>query len=381
MTALADATPTSRGIPLEPGGELNVVLSAGSVRVHGTDGDRVVVRIPSGRPIDDVLAIDAAPASIRIHDLGRGFRLGPLELRAPSSEDVELEVPRWAGVAVRTMSGDIEAQGIGGRSQWATASGDIRVDLAGGPVSVETLSGDVELEADATIELTARSVSGDLHLRAPRFVSLSASTTSGDVHLDAALGAAGAYRVSSVSGDVELVTPSPVTVSTETITGDVRVSGRHTASGGPGRRSVVIGDGSVHVAIRTTSGDIRLAARAAPATGDAAVAADPERPRPDAPVPSLVAEAEAAPNLVRAHDLAASADDPGEPPDIAAGPAPDTAAEPAPETAAAPGAPTPAGDRDAARLDVLRALERGELDVATAAGRLQALDEGGTRDA
>jgi hypothetical protein len=349
-------TVSRRELPLEPGGTVEVMLPAGAVRVRATDGDRVVVHVPSGRAIDDVLAIDAGPAVIRIQDLGRGFRLGPLEVRTPFSEDVELEIPRTAGISVRTMSGDIEAAGIGGRSRWATASGDIQVELAGGPVAIETMSGDVELESTAAIDLSARSVSGDLRLRAPRIGSLVASTTSGDVHLEAALMAGGTHRLSSVSGDIELVTGSPVAVATESITGDVRVSGRHTASGSRNHRSIVVGDGSVEVAIRTTSGDIRIATRAdatastaaSPAAASGAVAsptvasptaASPSGAVEDAPKPSFVAEAEAAPNLVR----------------------PAAAGE-------------PADGRDADRLEVLRALERGELDVATAARRLEALD-------
>jgi hypothetical protein len=112
------------------------------------------------------------------------------------------------------------------------------------------------------------------------------------------------------------------------------------------------------VSVRTTSGDIRLedgasavpapAAPQAPAAPVPPVApVQPEPPTPPMPLdPSwVVAEAEAAPNLVRP----------------AAG---DTGVT---------------DRREAARLDILRALERGDLDIEAASHRLEQLDEAGPR--
>ena len=83
------------------------------------------------------------------------------------------------------------------------------------------------------------------------------------------------------------------------------------------------------------------------------------------PEPWVVAEAEAAPNLVRPVDGAAL---------------------PSRPTSRAPrrgrpdaGRGEPVDRREEARLDILRALERGELDVAAASHRLEQLDEAGPR--
>ncbi len=394
MTTVGHATDATRELPLDPGGEVEIVLPAADLRLHGVDGDRVVIRTRSGRAIDEVLAIEAAAARIRIHSAERHVRLGPIEVRAPVSEDLEIDIPRSARVAVRTLSGDVEAAGIGGESRWATASGDLRLGVDAGPVAVESMSGDVRVVATAPIELNVRSVSGDLQLRGPRFETLIASTTSGDVRLDGALGSGGPHRISSVSGDVELVTPTPVGVETETITGDVRAAGSYTAGGRRGRRTITFGSGSVQVTIRTTSGDIRVAGRprgdaaaGAASGGDAPLAASVALPA-DAPLPTaaplptdalsrtppatLVAEAEAAPNLRRAElaDLADRGDTGGDDHDTGDADHED---------------PPPAGDIDpdadeASRLDVLRALERGELDVETAARRLEAIGKDGRAD-
>jgi hypothetical protein len=79
--------------------------------------------------------------------------------------------------------------------------------------------------------------------------------------------------------------------------------------------------------------------------------APPVAPEPPADASWIVAEAEAAPNLVRSDDA------PG----------------------AWSGADSVVDRREAARLDILRALERGELDIEAASYRLAELDEAGPR--
>ena len=218
-------------------------------------------------------------------------------------------------------------------------------------------------------------MSGDVSVRGPRFDALSASTTSGDVRVVADLGERLDHTISSVSGDVDITTSSPVRVDTQTVTGDVRASGTRLAEGGRGRRSLVVGAGSIGLSVRTMSGDILLrgvevtdatasgawsapdvpavpeAPIAPPAPVVPAVPAAPDAPAaPAAPVPpptpvTVVAEAEAAPNLVRS----------------------------------AGGATGPVDRREAARLEILRALERGDLDIEDASHKLEILEDAGPR--
>jgi hypothetical protein len=261
-------------------------------------------------------------------------------------------------------------------------SGDLRLRLAGGRVTVESMSGDVTIDAAGAIGLKARAVSGDLRLRAPVVDALELSTTSGDVRIDAELGGGFDHSISSVSGDVHLATSSPVRVESQSIAGDIRADGMHRSEGGRGRRTVVVGNGSVRVGVRTTSGDVRVQQREPGEHPHVPVAPEPPVPpvAPEPPVPPMpaalasgaagtdertagdraadatdpawvVAEAEAAPNLVR----------PDEPP------------------AAWSAADSGVDRREAARLDILRALERGELDIEAASYRLSQLDEAGPR--
>jgi Putative adhesin len=357
MTSTGEPTaPSTREVPLAPGGDVELLTTASEVRVRGHDEDVVRVRVLDDAEIDDVLRVEGGPDHVRIHDLdGPAFRLGPLTLRPRHAPDLELEVPRRARLTVRTVSGDVVAEGLAGETRWATTSGELRLALDGGPVRVESTSGDVDLRASAEISLGIRSVSGDLRIRAPRLLGLAAESTSGEVHVEAALARAGAHTISTVSGDVELATDSPLRLETQTVTGDVEASVPHRTEGSRGRRTIVVGDGATAVRVRTMSGDVGL--HGGPRDDDRAPMAGevPEPPLPPVPPlspapPFVVAQATAAPNLVR---------QPG-------GPSPATG-----------GGAGSTDRREAARLEVLRALERGELDVEDAAHRLQTIDEAG----
>jgi len=382
MTESTGVATTVREVALTPGGEVSINLTSSDVRVNAVDGDVVTIRTRGGEDIDDEILVENEPGRVFVRDAERGYRIGPVRFGSGGSVALDVDVPRTARLICKTLSGDIEAHGVGHESRWSTASGDLHLVVEGGSLILDTMSGDATVESSGPIGIRARTVSGDLRLSAPRIEALQASSTSGDVRIDADLGSGFEHVITSVSGDVFLQTTSPVRLETQTIAGDVRATGLHSAEGGRGRRTIIVGDGSVRVGARTTSGDIRLEGRgkagippipgirmpdvpkapAAPAMPNA-----PAMPKaPDAPVPPVppvapeppadaswvVAEAEAAPNLVRADN----------PPEGAW-----TAADSAVDR------------REAARLDILRALERGELDIEAASYRLAELDEAGPR--
>ena len=359
-------THVGREVQLPAGGHVEILLTSANVSVRGVDGDRVAVRTRGGEDIDEHVVVEATPLKVRITNNQDGAQFGSLRVRMRGPADLDIDVPRTARVNLRSMSGDVEAFDIGGESHWASASGDLRVELDAGPVSLESMSGDIKLLASTAIEARARSVSGDLTLHAPLFDQLSASTTSGDVRIQGALGEGGDHVISSMSGDVDLSTPSEVRVDTQSITGDVRAIGTWVTEGGRGRRTLVVGAGSIGVSVRTTSGDIRLrvddSAPAAPPAPQAPavpeVPTPPAAPAPVVPPPVVVAEAEAAPNLVRPPSPAPEPEDPSD---------------------SIIGAVGPTHRREEARLEILRALERGDLDIESASHRLEILEDAGPR--
>ena len=382
MTESTGVATTVREVALTPGGEVSINLTSSDVRVNAVDGDVVTIRTRGGEDIDDEILVENEPGRVFVRDAERGYRIGPVRFGSGGSVALDVDVPRTARLICKTLSGDIEAHGVGHESRWSTASGDLHLVVEGGSLILDTMSGDATVESSGPIGIRARTVSGDLRLSAPRIEALQASSTSGDVRIDADLGSGFEHVITSVSGDVFLQTTSPVRLETQTIAGDVRATGLHSAEGGRGRRTIIVGDGSVRVGARTTSGDIRLDGRgmagippipgirmpdppkapaapsmpklpAMPKAPDAPVApVPPVAPEPPADASWVVAEAEAAPNLVRADNA------PG---------------------GAWSGADSVVDRREAARLDILRALERGELDIEAASYRLAELDEAGPR--
>ena len=391
MTDTVRHSPSIRALPLAPGGELVVNLTANDVRIHGTDAQAVTVRTRGGEDIDDELVIEADGERVVVRNSERGFRLGRALLMSRGPADLDIEVPRAARLTFKTLSGDVEADGIDHDSRWSTASGELRIRGAGGTLAADSMSGDVTVEADRPIAVRARTVSGDLRVRAPRLDALELASTSGDIRIAGALDAAFEHSVSSVSGDVHLQSPSPIRLESQTIAGDIRATGAHRAEGGRGRRTIVVGDGSVRVGVRTTSGDIRLQAGhpagdvpppPAPTVAPPSPTAPTPPVAPTAPVPPgpfapeawVVAEAEAAPNLVRPTGIESAPVDAADVDD-----APGSVDDAAPAPTPASGAESTVDARERARLDILRALERGELDVAAASHRLEQLDEAGPR--
>ena len=348
---------------------MDIVLAASDLRIRGIDGDRVIVRTREGGPLDGKVRIEAAPGVVRIRDWEQSVRLGPLVVHTRRSPDLDIDLPRTAAITLRTVSGDVEALGIGGASRWASTSGDLRVTVSAGPVQLESMSGDAVVEASAAITLVGRTVSGDLKVRAPRLDGLDASTTSGDVRIEADLAAGNRHAISSVSGDVDVVTGSPVRLEAQTIAGDVRANGPHTTEGGRGRRTLVVGNGSVGLTVRTTSGDVRLRVLGGlVSTAPRAPAAPRLRP-PAAPVARSCLRLPCS-RWRRSRPRRSRSGLPPVPPIAPIGD----------EDTQAWNAPEPAIDRrEAERLGVLRALERGDMDVETASRRLEALDEAGPR--
>ena len=227
MTETARLTPSTREVPLAPGGELVVTLTSNDVRIHGTDAEMVTIRARGGEDIDDELVIEAEDGRVTVRNAERGFRVGRVFLSSRESAALDIEVPRTARLSFKTLSGDVEADGVGPDSRWSTASGDLRLRVAGGSLTADSMSGDLTIEADEPISVRARTVSGDLRLRAPTVDALEIASTSGDIRVAGPLGRAFAHSISSVSGDVHLQSPSPIRLDGQTIAGDIRATGDH----------------------------------------------------------------------------------------------------------------------------------------------------------
>jgi hypothetical protein len=222
---------------------------------------------------------------------------------------VDAEVPRRAQLAIEGVSSEVTAAGFRGSQQFRTVSGDLVLTGVGGGMRLNSVSGDASLRAEEPLGLKAASVSGDISVIAPRFTALAATTVSGDVDVEGELAAGTTHEVETVSGDLSLAVAGGFTLEVRGISSEVDVALPHRTEGPNDRRRYVVGDGSARVVFSSMSGDARVG--------------PPRRGAVRPPAPS-----------------------------------------PAPSPPAAP-LPT-----ETEELEILRAVERGEIDVEEATRRL-----------
>jgi hypothetical protein len=222
--------------------------------------------------------------------------------------EFEVTLPRGARVDVNAVSSDIEVVDLIGEQTYKSVSGDVELARVGGRISLTTVSGDVELHADDPLETDVNSTSGDLEVSAPSLRAIRLRTVSGDVELRGAFDSGAMHTIETVSGDVDIESASGLTV-------EVRKG--IDLGGGPKQR--VVGDGAARLRFRSLSGDLHVAG-----IGAAHGVKNVPFEMPPAPAP------------------------------------PTPPAAPAPPSAPA---------RDS--LEILRSLERGEIDVEEAQRRLE----------
>ena len=309
-----------------PDGLVVVRVHDGDIRVRGVTGDLATVRAADGEPLNG-LDIESGDRSLSIatqrgpdffgisrRDGGRG---------RGRTKHLHLEVPAGATVVVEGASADLDVRGLHGDQRYRSASGDLVLADVSGSLTIEAVSGDIEVDADGPASVTARTVSGDLDLRAGSLTGLRATTTSGDLHIAGRFDGSGPYAIETVSGDARLAPANDVRIEARTIAGDIESELPSHRDDTAGRRALIVGKGGPTVTFRSTSGDLRVVAIRAAAP---APPAPPEPPEPTAPPVRIQSET--------------------------------------------------ARNEDDARLEVLRELERGEIDVAEAGRRLEALDIG-----
>ncbi|MGH2428326.1 MAG: DUF4097 family beta strand repeat-containing protein [Candidatus Limnocylindria bacterium] len=320
------------------------------------DAGRLALRVTS--PDVEMHAVDGATARVRVRfeiratseaeadELFEGLRFraqelaGSLEVTEPKhgpsgigslvrllgigsgqvDTSVEVDAPHGCDLRFDGVSADLTSTGFRSSQQYRTVSGDLVLDRIGGEVRVRGVSSDISLRADTPLRsLEVNTVSGDISAVAPRVEQLRAVTVSGDVELEAALADGPEHRVETVSGDLSLGVLGGITVEVRGLSTDVDIRLPHRAEGSRDRRRYVIGDGAAHLLFSSMSGDVevRTARRGAgfPTPPTAPVPPTPPTP-PEAP---------------RGADLTLDEDE---------------------------------------QLGVLRALERGEIDVDEAARRL-----------
>ena len=316
-------------------GRFALRLPSGSATIRGTDGDVARVRDLTGRPLGERFEIAAGDGSLELsarQRVGFSIAIGSLGF-GDHSPELAIDVPRGASVSIDTASADVVGRGLTGSKHFHTASGDLTLEEILGELEIEAVSGDTNIAGDGSLVVRARSISGDFRLRAPKLGRFEMSTTSGDIQLDAEMAGSGPYAIKSISGDVRLVTRAGLQVEAQTITGDLSSAIPHKTETLPGKKLLIVGKPVATLTFKSVSGDLEIVEPREVVAAHRAVA-------PDAPSESIPVDAPAAPT------------------------------PPAPPTPA-----TPATGSMTTSMQILEALERGEISVEDASRQLAALEE------
>lgn len=325
-------------------GRVTILLASAELRIRGGADDRVIVRTPDGKPFPDRLVLEPGDGGLTIREkkeaFGLTFGLGRRTIQ------LDIQLPAEAAFELNTASGWVETDGLRGEQRYKTASGDVHLRVAAGAIDLAAVSGEATIDLDGAATLVIRSVSGDVAVRGGRVDALRMATTSGDIRIDSELSNRADHSIETLSGDVELVVDGGIRVDARTVSGDLRSDLPHRTEGRMGSRALIVGDGSARLAFRSVSGDLRIRERSG------AGAARTSGGGPSAPTRLKMPRPPTPPAPPRAPSL-----------------------PPAPGRSPEPTATTEASPADDERMTILRALERGELDVAAAMTRLAELDE------
>jgi hypothetical protein len=293
---------------------------SGRIRLSGIDGDEAIVRVRTDSGREPRLNVERTDGGLLVEPERQSRSMLGLKVTIDFDHayDFDVQLPRRAHLDIKTVSADVEAHDLTGEQNYKTVSGDIRLTRVSGRVNAMTVSGDARLHDGGELEFDGATTSGDVTVEATLVQRLGVRTISGDVRVVGGLLAGPRHAVETVSGDLQIETESGVTID----------STRALDFGRRDRGPAVFGDGAARLLFRSMSGDQRVRQRGAPA-----------KPQPSSewgfPTP----------------------------------PTPPTS--PTPPTTPTPPTPptTPVGSD--ARIDILRALERGEIDVDEASRRLE----------
>jgi hypothetical protein len=333
----ADEAGTTLEHRIGPRGRFVLRFASGEVAVRGVEGDTARVRSLDERSLADLFTIETGDDQLELRQVEK-FGLGIFG-RGQSAE-LDVEVPHGANVMIDTASADIDAQDLSGAKRFRTASGEVTLKRLAGPVDVETVSGEIEIDGQAPVELVAKTVSGDVEVRVPVLRRLDLGSTSGDLRVDAELTGQGPFAIRTISGDAMVVGRSGFRVEAESVTGDLSSDLPGKRESMPGRKVLIVGRPGPTLAFRSVSGDFHVSQPrdAAPKQVEGATMPSDDQSLPERPVP----------------------------------PPPPTPMTPmAPKT---PPSPADAAETEAARMDILRELERGDISVAEATDKLGRLD-------
>ncbi|MEW6999668.1 DUF4097 domain-containing protein [Colwelliaceae bacterium BS250] len=168
-------------------------------------------------------------------------------------------------VELDSVSGDIKTKSLKGRINLNTVSGNIEDEQSTGRISYQAVSGDLDIISNAE-EVYASVISGDLHIKLGNVNDATITSISGNVRAELDLADDGLLKMSTVSGDIKLSLQDDVNADfriasnaggriINKLTDDKVVTAKY---GPSSKLTTTTGTGSASVKASTVSGSIRL---------------------------------------------------------------------------------------------------------------------------
>lgn len=214
----------------------------------GFDVDRVASRVER--------QVERSMRKMR-HGFNVNFDIG----RWSGSHDYSIRVPHNCDLMLRTSSGDLHIEGVHGTLYSQSTSGDVRMRRVSGNLLVTSASGDIELR-ELTGKLAANTASGDVSIEKAELQELGVHTASGDIKATLTRVPERDFDVRTVSGDLNVSLPKDARLTAEvsTISGDLQCRFQHELIKRSGNRvsTLLINGGGVAARFGSVSGDVTL---------------------------------------------------------------------------------------------------------------------------
>lgn len=271
-------------------GKVSLVNISGDVDVESWDKAEVkieAVKVSKASSLERARE-NAEKVTIEVTEEGNMLRIETQypKMRFKSlnvSVDYHLFIPDRAAIKVKSVSGDVTLQKIGGAAEVDVVSGDVEVMKAAKGLDCKSVSGDIELQGitgdaflktvsgDITVEqlvgsVEAETISGDLELSGVSKAKLvKANVLSGSITYQGTISPEGKYELKSHSGEIEMLLPSDSAFDLEakTFSGDIESDFEIVVTGKFSKKKIqgTVNGGGGAVILSTFSGDISLKKR------------------------------------------------------------------------------------------------------------------------
>lgn len=285
LTAIATTTaviadggkPINERRNAKPDENISINNVAGSVVVTGTGEPEIVITGTVAEKMKLEIKQSDGQTSIRVVQEDETAK----RWSSDGGTHLQIKLPRGSKVEVSTISADITASNITGRTMLQTVSGEVTTTENIETLQVKSISGDIiighatsSLEAETvsgTIKITrakklvnAQTVSGDVRINGNDLEQLLVRSISGEIDVEVSLSRDAKVRISNHSGDVTLTIPATTSGKFELITrsGEIHNSltndrGKSLFMGGE-EVEFKTGNGTASVSVESFSGGITV---------------------------------------------------------------------------------------------------------------------------